>query len=598
MGLKYRDNKARYFHMRLLEFISIIEARRNADHPSQQADRVPGKGRVGLNDLLKKYVNNPNIYVSFTALPKAGINPASAFETPLGIYCYPIKAYYSDVEGADLSQSVPFAGNQPFIMVLEATKPLMDVSSYSQEDLKRDMDVMRGWLPEGKLDQIYDNIFYNRMPSDKVPGDAPIALFWKITRQLANTGNAGSTGKMATVRWNGILRKLGYTGFSDKHGLGVIHINEPIQAFFLNTSGFRVVEKLDRKHINAAGHYYNKMKQDPQLNNQGAHFLAKFKKAMGDPEKQLAMLADNQAFLYKSPLPMNLDIWKLAIDKFGDGFFRGLNKASLPNAAQQVEMIKSGEFGDALLKLPATRLVPDVIPYAPEDKLIYYVNGIESTQRLISEDIWKHLMAPGRSKALMRLIEKAGGQSIPYGILDEMVSGNPDMMEHILAYSHYNTTKQVAPSERYAFEKIPKEFTTHFLASEPHRQKELENQIILPFVEKHGWDALADHDVGLFLNFATMSMQDVPQETMVYAVDSLKNEEARMKAIKRLLSNVRFMGHGPFEKYVIDNHMDKIEEFGDELSDDGHLYAFKTYPEEYEENLPDYMWPEVVNDIA
>lgn len=37
-----------------------------------------------------------------------------------------------------------------------------------------------------------------------------------------------------TKNWNSLLRKLGYAGFSDKKGTGIIHPSEPVQAFFLS----------------------------------------------------------------------------------------------------------------------------------------------------------------------------------------------------------------------------------------------------------------------------------------------------------------------------------------------------------------------------
>ena len=42
---------------------------------------------------LKKYIDIPDTYVSFTELPKLGLNPKSPsdFNTPIGIYAYPLK---------------------------------------------------------------------------------------------------------------------------------------------------------------------------------------------------------------------------------------------------------------------------------------------------------------------------------------------------------------------------------------------------------------------------------------------------------------------------------------------------------------------------
>jgi hypothetical protein len=48
-------------------------------------------------------------------------------------------------------------------------------------------------------------------------------------------------------KWNSLLRKLGYAGFSDKTGEGVIHPNEPIQAFFVSMEYVNQLEQIENK---------------------------------------------------------------------------------------------------------------------------------------------------------------------------------------------------------------------------------------------------------------------------------------------------------------------------------------------------------------
>ncbi|RLA60039.1 MAG: hypothetical protein DRQ78_09880, partial [Epsilonproteobacteria bacterium] len=47
--------------------------------------------------------------------------------------------------------------------------------------------------------------------------------------------------------WNNILRRLGYNGFVDRSGSGLIHSNEPTQAVFLSTRAFTVVDMIENK---------------------------------------------------------------------------------------------------------------------------------------------------------------------------------------------------------------------------------------------------------------------------------------------------------------------------------------------------------------
>lgn len=50
-----------------MRFYEISEARRNPNNPAQQ--------RVPITHILLKYADDPSYYLSFTSLPKIGINP-------------------------------------------------------------------------------------------------------------------------------------------------------------------------------------------------------------------------------------------------------------------------------------------------------------------------------------------------------------------------------------------------------------------------------------------------------------------------------------------------------------------------------------------
>ena len=64
--------------MRLTHFIN--EKRRNPElNP-----------KVSFVELLEKYKGRTDIFVTYTKLPKLGINPNNVFDTPTGVYSYPI----------------------------------------------------------------------------------------------------------------------------------------------------------------------------------------------------------------------------------------------------------------------------------------------------------------------------------------------------------------------------------------------------------------------------------------------------------------------------------------------------------------------------
>lgn len=138
--------------MKLLEIFDIgpilFEKRRNPDVNAKQ-DSL---------EALKKYRGQKNVFVSYTADvgaashayksssttsttdkrkvgsgAKLGINPNLRYDTPLGIYAYPID------EVLELKGEVPFAGEQPFIQVFRADGNLLDTNEYSSVDLRSDI---------------------------------------------------------------------------------------------------------------------------------------------------------------------------------------------------------------------------------------------------------------------------------------------------------------------------------------------------------------------------------------------------------------------------------------------------------------------------
>ena len=80
---------------------------------------------IGAWDYVQKYKNDPDVYISFTEIDKIGLNPQSKYNTPLGIYTYPLKEFvrnYIDKEDGwehrydlPVGHLAPFAGNSKYI---------------------------------------------------------------------------------------------------------------------------------------------------------------------------------------------------------------------------------------------------------------------------------------------------------------------------------------------------------------------------------------------------------------------------------------------------------------------------------------------------
>lgn len=248
-------------------------------------------------ETLGQWWNDPTIYVSFTSLEKIGINPQSEYNTPLGVYAYPLKEMYDNIE----QDKIPFAGDQPWIQVLKSTHAT-ELSNYSDGDLATDITKLKQLFGSQikltyeaktairsdyseKDDQLLLKSLHSDQPFDEkerrerqatliqqmdqdgrafdymvklwsekaFPKNRACSKFWNITRNIAldlashKPRHRYAIGpripdivmtKPESLMWNKIFRMLGYVAFSDKTGLGLIHINEPISAVFLTPSSY------------------------------------------------------------------------------------------------------------------------------------------------------------------------------------------------------------------------------------------------------------------------------------------------------------------------------------------------------------------------
>ena len=75
-------------------------------------ERLTFKNRA---KALDKYRGKGNIFGSFTSLPKLGINPQTTYQTPVGVYSYPVDFILANVRGDVFS--VPFAESQPYLHI-------------------------------------------------------------------------------------------------------------------------------------------------------------------------------------------------------------------------------------------------------------------------------------------------------------------------------------------------------------------------------------------------------------------------------------------------------------------------------------------------
>ena len=249
---------------------SIREARRNPEM----------NPHIGAWDYVEKYKNDPDVYISFTEIDKIGINPQSKYNTPVGIYTYPLKEFveryiFGSISAVDeynklyvkvtVGSFAPFAGEAKYINFIRLKDKAHFINDmykdYGSNDYDRDIKIL-----EKKYSELLFQQWNSRMlsmpiyVSEETPKEVwlgfieycinnarvknSVGSIWNITRELAEI--LSDNEKQASTKWNLILSKdLEYSGFADKSGKGYIHPSEPMQAVFFNTRAFEVIARVE-----------------------------------------------------------------------------------------------------------------------------------------------------------------------------------------------------------------------------------------------------------------------------------------------------------------------------------------------------------------
>jgi hypothetical protein len=261
-------------------------------------------------DNLEQYKNDPTIFISMqgTLAPtnpirkdrdtsysqkrknlnvhdtKIGVNPHSPWNTPLGVYTYPVKRYWDNISKWDL----PYQATEPFVYVLRKNgnqKSLVMDGSYTNAQLKRDVSkLLRIWRKEmfkynpDDEENIHKFKVLYRVAKDDAKKKTPDGYLWNFTRLLSEKyGNTkrekldekNTTSKFnypkvkiatkPSVAWNMFMRALGY-GSAEDYGTSLIHPNEPTQAVFFTRKSYDVVDRLINKHYVPVETYIDKIK--------------------------------------------------------------------------------------------------------------------------------------------------------------------------------------------------------------------------------------------------------------------------------------------------------------------------------------------------
>jgi hypothetical protein len=195
-----------------LEKANLEEARRN---PEQ--NRKSGSGKYDLINYAEDNIDDKdNWAVSMTMEPKLGINPRAAVseDTPKGIYFYPLRYF---MKMADRDESLPWGDNFPYLQLFQYDRS-GEMTQQTKVDPVKLKQALLQYCPEEVIQQASEEGDYDGTP------------YWFIYDCLSRLGQNDETN---VVRWNKVLRDLGFTSVYDP-GKGWIAYNEPTQGVVLD----------------------------------------------------------------------------------------------------------------------------------------------------------------------------------------------------------------------------------------------------------------------------------------------------------------------------------------------------------------------------
>jgi hypothetical protein len=260
----------------------LEEAYKDTVHIHTTDSHKPTKMDKPTIDVIRPFATQDDYFITFTKIPKVGINPNSEFSTPLGIYCYPLKESWKlyDVDHMDDFSKYPYPDeserNYVGLIKLKSNKGFLHnfPANYTKDDYEKD---------KAKLAEIYTKLLYHPDSEDEKDEEfqSPFSefelesrstamigtvtpnstvqyatFFWNLTRMMAieieryrvvhkilhhGKRYRESNYNRTALFWNHLLRTIGYTGFSD-YGTGLIHVNEPMQAVILTLAAVDVVD--------------------------------------------------------------------------------------------------------------------------------------------------------------------------------------------------------------------------------------------------------------------------------------------------------------------------------------------------------------------
>lgn len=221
--------------MRFLEFLKTI----NEDIPVG-----PLKNKELWLDYLKKNFKTPDgLFVTFVSVDKVGLNPKTPYDTPIGVYTYPLDYVLNE-------EDVPFRGETKSSKIKVLKNKTNKILSNDISDGEYVNKIKQIEKIVNESDKYHDDVkrgikAYIKRWEQAARKNTNFGCLWNVTRMLSmdyykNGSKQTSPNKNNPVAWTKLLLELGYDLAID-YDTGTIHPSEPTQAVFLNPNSYKVV---------------------------------------------------------------------------------------------------------------------------------------------------------------------------------------------------------------------------------------------------------------------------------------------------------------------------------------------------------------------
>jgi len=210
--------------------------------------QVSKKNTDIISDMLVKH-NLKNVFISFrSGLYTSEINVRTRYNTPVGLYCYPIipllkkKTKLSNTkEIRDMSDSdfftrgiFPFASENKlyYLFHISDTSDVLYTSDDSKDKIMKYINRIKDLYKDNpRVISICDEYIKTNRQYSNFLGTSKEGV-WGFWLMIYAIGEVVRSHKKLSNFFSNLVYKIGIKGFVDDLGLGMIHKNEPLQAVF------------------------------------------------------------------------------------------------------------------------------------------------------------------------------------------------------------------------------------------------------------------------------------------------------------------------------------------------------------------------------